>query len=62
MNICRKVMLEGVRPVEKQKPAVTTRVVAKQVPYQVTICIPHLVTRAPVCCAAPEACEAPCSK
>ncbi len=54
MNICRKVEMEGFRPVETQKPAVCKRVVARQVPYQVTICIPHIVTRqVPVCCPAP---------
>ena len=56
MNICRKVTLEGFRPVDVQKPAVTKRVVARQVPYQVTLCIPHVVTRqvpVQVCCPVP---------
>jgi hypothetical protein len=55
MNICRKVTLEGYRPVNAEKPDVIKRVVARQVPYQVTLCIPHIVTKqvpVKVCCPA----------
>ncbi len=37
MCICRKVMLEGARPVNKEKPAVSTHVVARQVPERGSI-------------------------
>jgi hypothetical protein len=65
-NICRKVELPGVRPVDVQKPDVIKRVVARQVPYTVTICIPHVVCKqvpVQVCCPVPCCCScAPAAK
>jgi hypothetical protein len=56
MNICRKVELPGMKPVDVQKPDVIKRVVARQVPYTVTLCIPHVVCKqvpVQVCCPVP---------
>ena len=66
MNICRKVELPGVRPVNVEKPDVIKRVVARQVPYTVTLCIPHVVCKqvpVQVCCPVPCCCScAPAAK
>jgi hypothetical protein len=60
MNICRKVELPGVQPVNVQKPDVIKKVVARQVPYTVTLCIPHTVCKqvpVQVCCPVPRCCS-----
>ena len=62
MNICRKVTLDGFRPVDKEEPGECTRVVARQVPYKVTLCIPHIETKlvpVKVCCPMPCCCATP---
>ena len=62
-NICRKVELPGFSPTNVEKPDVIKRVVAEQVPYQVTLCIPHVVCKqiaVQVCCPVPCCCPAPC--
>ncbi len=59
VNICRKVELPGMAPVNVQKPDVCKRVVQRQVPYTVTLCIPHQVCKqipVQVCCPVPCCC------
>jgi hypothetical protein len=66
VNICRKVELPGMAPVNVQKPDVCRRVVERHVPYTVTLCIPHLVCKqipVQVCCPVPCCCScAPAAK
>ena len=59
VNICRKVELPGMAPVNVQKPDMCKRVVQRQVPYTVTLCIPHQVCRqipVQICCPVPCCC------
>jgi hypothetical protein len=52
VTVCRKVPVKVYRPVDAEQPVPHKTVVAKQVPYTVTVCIPKIVTKqVPVeCC------------
>lgn len=63
VQICRKVPYTVYRPVCAEQPVQRLHVVAKQVPYTLTICIPRVVTRqvpVQVCCPVP--CCKPCKR
>ena len=64
VQICRKVPYTVYRAVCAEQPVKVSRVVAKQVPYTLTICIPRVVTRqvpVQVCCPVPCCCK-PCKE
>jgi hypothetical protein len=59
----QKVPVKVIREVPEDKPIETVRLVAKQVPYTITCCVPKTVcveVPVTVCCPVPASCKAKC--